>query len=308
MHHILYHDSCADGFLSYVLLRHLLETRYGIKPADIFRHACQYKRPLPLGPLDLKPEDSVFIVDFSSPNGTPEERQQLIDMHAACAGKMRVFDHHETVPANFKDLFFFKYDASRSGAGIVWNELALPGEPLPEVARLIQWRDLGHAFQQPNERDSLLAHALHAGLMRLQPRQYRSWLEILIYEHKAEQLIRAGIELRQRDDLVTRSAAERPHWLNIGGHIVPAVDGFGPGLASDACAALLERYPDAPFAVSWFVESKPAPNDSALVLSLRGRKNGIHVGQIAVTNGGGGHASAAGFTLLGPLPIVAAPQ
>lgn len=307
MHHILYHDSCADGFLSYVLLRHLLETRFGVRGADIFRHACQYKRPLPLGPLDLKPEDSVFIVDFSSPNGTAEERQQLIDMHDAVQGKMRVFDHHETVPESFKDLPFFQYDATRSGVGIVWDQLG-PGCPLPEVARLIQWRDLGGAFQQPQERDSLLAHALHAGLMRLLPRQYRAWLEILIYEHKAEHLIRAGIELRQRDDLVTRSAAERPHWLEIGGYIVPAVDGLGPGLSSDACHALLERYPNAPFAVSWFVDSKPDPHGSHIVLSLRGRQGGVHVGQIAVTNGGGGHAAAAGYSLLGPLPVVADPQ
>ncbi len=309
MHHILYHDTCADGFLSYVLLRHLLETTGKIDPRTIHRHPCQYARPWPISPSDLSPEDNVFIVDFSAPARTPEQKETLLQLREAAGGNLVVLDHHATVPEDWRQLPFFIFDNTLSGAGLVWREFGAKEQPLPELARLIQWRDLGHAFQQANEPDSHTAHALHAALMRLLPRQYRAWLEVLIHPDRLDQLISAGIPLRQRDHSIIQAAAQYPTWIRIAGHTVPAVDGLGPGLISDACQHLLERYPAAPFAASWFLDtSKGAQSDSGLTVSLRSRRNGVNVGDIAATLGGGGHANAAGFTHLAPLEFVPAPQ
>lgn len=96
MHHILYHDNCADGFSAYCLLRHSLQGQAQAAglPAPIIRaYPCQYERPLPLLPSQTQPEDSVWFVDY-----TPEAKQGGADIltEFATGRFLSIFDHHET--------------------------------------------------------------------------------------------------------------------------------------------------------------------------------------------------------------------
>jgi hypothetical protein len=110
-----------------------------------------------------------------------------------------------------------------------------------------------------------------------------------------------GAKLRLADADIIAAAVERPHLLTMDGEIVPAVNGLSAELVSDACNALLLRYPSAPFACSWFIAST-----GRVTYSLRSRKGGFNVAEFAakMSPGGGGHPCAAGFSTLIPLPIL----
>jgi nanoRNase/pAp phosphatase (c-di-AMP/oligoRNAs hydrolase) len=77
----------------------------------------------------------------------------------------------------------------------------------------------------------------------------------------------------------------------INGFAVPCVN-LPYTMASDACEKLLEMFPSAPFAASWYMRA-----DGHKVFSLRSRPTGVNVAEVAEVYGGGGHANAAGFTL-----------
>ena len=76
--------------------------------------------------------------------------------------------------------------------------------------------------------------------------------------------------------------------MTIGDHQVPAVN--SPLLNSDIGAALLERFPEAPF-VAIYVNAA----DGEQRWSLRSRAGEFDVSQLASQMGGGGHQPAAGF-------------
>jgi uncharacterized protein len=61
-------------------------------------------------------------------------------------------------------------------------------------------------------------------------------------------------------------------------------------LASDMGHKMLELYPEADFAAVYYIR-----HDLTSTYSLRGRKGGVNVAQIAEQFGGGGHPSAAGM-------------
>lgn len=306
-HHILYHDHCADGFLSYVIARFALES-VGIHPSNIHGHPCSYNAPITsLHPYDVEPGDSVLMLDFSAP-------VELMDAFAEAAGaaNFRVLDHHASVPEEARARPYFDYQPNRAGCFMTYWRLAQgvfragPASVIggPSVIDLIEWRDLGNAWKYPKDPRSDTSHALHAGLMRLLPRRYKAWLEIVLYEVKAEALIRAGSELRTRDSLITRAAAASPTWIRIHDHVIPAIDGIASVLISDGCQMLLDQYPKAPFAAAWFID----PVQNHFVVSLRSRADGPDVSVIATTFGGGGHRNAAGSTSSYPLPITSKPE
>ena len=298
-HHILYHDHCADGFLSYVLARFAMESA-GIRPEAIHGHPCTYGKPiLTVKPEDLEKGDSVLMVDFSAP-------VEVMDAFAAAAGEgmFQVLDHHAGVPDEARARPYFEFSA-RAGCFMTYFRLARTAirAGVPSVVELIEWRDLGGAWQEPDHQWSEQAHCVHAGLMRLLPRTYKAWLEMVIYESKLEKLMAQGAELRRRDARVVWSAAAFPTWVEIGGHVVPAVDGLALTLVSDACQALLNEFPLAPFAASWFVDAEGRD----VVVSLRSRKGEMDVSEIARVYGGNGHACAAGFRTEKALKVVEPP-
>ena len=84
---------------------------------------------------------------------------------------------------------------------------------------------------------------------------------------------------------------------------IPALTGLGPEIMSEALAEVLTRHPSTPFAASWYVH----PSTGHFTYSLRSRKDGPNVAEIAkaLHPDGGGHPTAAGFTLDTPIPLAA---
>lgn len=334
MHHLFYHNNCADGFAAACIARRALIAR-GEHPSTLRFHPVNYQdhNQLPVGDDHLRAYDQLTWLDYTPP-------QDVIDTLVLAEGgtlKLTIIDHHEKAaplhgyeltPENkiwahkshrppFESVFRF----TRSGAGIAWEYFI--HEPMSHAVTLIEHRDLGHAFQQPTHVFSPDALDLHSYLFRCIPRTFESWEPILFSTPETIQaVLKQGNRLRAADGCIIAAAVNACHWLDFSNAItgegfaahmaryncskIPAVNGLDAGLISDACQALLKAYPSAPFAASWYA----CPSTGKAVYSLRSRAKDhpdghINVSQIAAVcaEGGGGHPCAAGFSTTTPIPF-----
>jgi len=335
MHHLFYHANCADGFAAACIARHALLAR-GIPDAQITCTPVNYTDASVI-PDDFTcfTDDHIIYLDFTPP------QDQLDHLVAHLAGwngtvKLTIIDHHEkAAPLHgyakhaehniwehiatpfFESVFRF----TQSGAGLTWSHF-FPDTPPPLALILIEHRDLGHAFQQPDNPVSADALNLNAYLFRCIPRSFEAWTTLLFSESPLLPVLNAGARLRTADTCIIASAVNACHWLDFSSldlsalcpppsalSRIPAVNGLSAGLISDACTALLKAYPAAPFAASWFIH----PTTGHAVYSLRSRKEGhpdghVNVSTIAAacTPGGGGHPCAAGFSTHSLIPFASA--
>lgn len=300
MIHILHHANCADGFAAACIAsRAFASVPHRVTPVN-------YPDPVQ-SPPDLGAGDQLIYVDYTPPDG---ELQRLTRAWGNTIDLL-VIDHHKTAKPVHDELLHEKesvFDESRCGAALTWQHF-FPAEPLPRMIELIQWRDLGHAFQPENADKPITGHAfsLHAYLFRCLPRTREAWTPLLFNQepgtNNEERLTAAlgtGGRMKITDQCIIAAAVNSPYWLDFHGEEIPAVNGLDAGLISDAMNALLKHYPTAPFAASWYVD----PASGLVVYSLRSRKDGPDVGAIAKTFGGGGHPNAAGFHTRHPLPFV----
>lgn len=322
MHHLLHHANCADGFAAVCIARHALLSQ-GIQANNLTIQPVNYGWPQQI-PASFAPGDDVTYLDYTPAH---EVIGYLLDRNA----NLTIIDHHSTAAerhgrdkdtglplgclplSRFNSWFNLKF----SGASLAWTHF-ISGSTIPRAVELIEWRDLGHAFDPDNAADSRTADALnlHAYLFRCLPRTFDAWTPLLLENSTVNHVnnsqppstslaaaIQTGARLREIDREIIRAAGNFCHWLNFNGEEIPAVNGLDAGLISDACTDLLRRYPTAPFAASWFID----PKTGAAVYSLRSRKNStVNVAEIAASMapGGGGHPNAAGFSTLTPVPFV----
>jgi oligoribonuclease NrnB/cAMP/cGMP phosphodiesterase (DHH superfamily) len=288
MRTIFYHDNCADGFMACCIAR-AYHNEHGL--ASMIR-PINYDHPISIE--GLAGEDVIFL-DY-----TPSA--EVLTELSWLASEVLVIDHHKTAETrNGPDAKHQKrFDLTKSGAELTWQHYH-QNEPLPTIVRLVSHRDLGKAWQEPEHPDSIPSLNLHAYLMRCLPRFINPWTQMLNDPEPLAESLAIGAKLRLADADIIAAAVERPHLLTMDGEIVPAVNGLSAELVSDACNALLLRYPSAPFACSWFIAST-----GRVTYSLRSRKGGFNVAEFAakMSPGGGGHPCAAGFSTLIPLPIL----
>lgn len=173
------------------------------------------------------------------------------------------------------------FDMERSGAVLAWEFCnGLPNnEPPPTMLAYIQDRDLWRFAFGDKTREFSAA-------LRTYPMSFEVWDEIarfpdtLIPEGKT--VLRAhmaNIEKFMADAFIER----------ISGYDVPCCN-VPYHYASDTADQLLKKYPDAPFAMSWFKRG-----DGLFQASLRSQDHRVDVSEIAKKHGGGGHRNAAGF-------------
>lgn len=169
---------------------------------------------------------------------------------------------------------------SRSGAALAW-EYTWGNRHVPKLLGHVQDRDLWK-FDIPGTRAIMAAVASH-------PPDEAKWTEIgrLLEGGQAQGVINEGISiLRQRDTDMAAVMRAGARTMIIGGHTVPVCN--APFFwASDIAGALAEGQP---FAATYM--DMPEGRQ----FSLRARKDGIAVNEIAEEYGGGGHPGAAGFT------------
>lgn len=334
MHLLYYHTNCADGFAALTIAHSALLAR-GIPATEIQHRPINYGWPNQT-PSCLYAGDHIYYLDYTPP---PADLVNLVNEVKSWKGtiKLTIIDHHEKMapihgwskdehdqwqkgpaPEGFESVFAF----TESGASLTWKHFH-PGQPMPDAVTLIARRDLGHAFQTTLDPVEIglnnQALDLHACLFRLLPRTLDAWTPIIHGQQALDYVLRYGFGLRSIDRVIIERAAQLCHWLDFGQLIIspsqspslhkriPAVNGLGPELVSDACQELLRRYPQAPFAAAWWTDAKTG----RITYSLRSRRPGHPDGHTNVCEvarachpDGGGHACAAGFSTTAPVPLL----
>jgi len=304
MHHLLHHAQCADGYAAAVIAQRALMLQ-GVSAADIRLQPVNYPDQLQTPPDGtLKNGDHIYYLDYTPPSKTLE--LLLFNIEACMQDtKVTIIDHHSTAADRHEKMqygFTSVFDLGMSGALLTFFHFH-PEEVAPDAIQLVSWRDLGHAFQQPGHRFTDPAFNLHATLMRATPRTPEAWIPIL-FTHSTVLLGRdldIGKKLRAFDSHILDTAAYNPLWLDFHGQRIPALTGLGPEIMSEALSKVLFYQTEAPFAASWYVNA----TTGLFTYSLRSRKGGPNVAEIAaaMAPGGGGHPCAAGFSTPIPIPF-----
>lgn len=268
---VLYHANCADGFgAAWAAWRKLGENAVYVP--------VQYGKPYP-SEIDGGVRE-VYILDFSYP-------ADVLERLSASLNCLVILDHHKTAAAelakfkgpNIGAKYGIWFNQEKSGAVMAW-EYFHPGEPVPRLLEYVQDRDLW-TWKLPLSKEVSAALATY-------PHDFRKWSCLL---HAAEDgsLAREGASvLRFQAQQVERHVARAALRAFRGYPGVPVVN--ATTLMSEIGEALCAKYPDAPFAATYFITEK-----GERVWSLRSR-NGFDVGAVAQSRGGGGHQAAAGFT------------
>jgi oligoribonuclease NrnB/cAMP/cGMP phosphodiesterase (DHH superfamily) len=271
---VIYHGNCADGFTAAWLANiahHQSLGDAGSLPEDwvVDHHAGVYGKP----PPDITGRN-VYILDFSYP---PEVMQvicdeakfvTMIDHHASAIKALESFSHKRLLAV---------LDDSRSGAYLTAQYFWPDTEP-NRMVELVDDRDRW-VFRFPQTRD------FHASLFS-RPYKIGEWnkLNASIPEAIMEGRAIDRKHLKDINELLDVCM----QWEDVDGVRVPVAN-LPYTLASDACAIMLERHPDAQFACAWYLRK-----DDHMVFSLRSRPGETDVSVIAKKYGGGGHVNAAG--------------
>jgi uncharacterized protein len=265
---ILYHAFCADGFgAAWAAWK-----RFGYEASYLpVQHGTD--------PPPVTEENDVFILDFSYP------RAVIVEMHARFRS-LQIIDHHRTAEDELRGLDYALFDDTKSACVLAW-ETFHPGTTVPELLRYIMDRDLW-LHRLPESRE------VTAGLSSY-PMDFEVWNGLAI-----ETLAREGVAiLRYQRELVSLACAN-VRIDEVAGYEVPVVN--APWFGSEVGAALLERFPDAPFVAIYFDRG-----DGKRQWSLRSRED-FDVSAVARRFQNGGHRQAAGFESELPEDFVPEPK
>mgnify|MGYP000004502918 FL=1 len=260
---IIYHGGCVDGLVAAWAAR--LKFADAAAAEDVECVPAQYGSE----PPDVTGRD-VVIVDFSYP------RDALVRM-ADAARSIIVLDHHKTARDALEGLPFCVFDMERSGAGLAWDILH-PGKPRPWIVDYAEDRDLWR-WKLPDSRD------VNAWLQSI-PLTLDAVGDTVAAGRDAALHAGRAVSVAQRRYIETAKTGARFAMVGSFGP-VPVVNA-GVYCNSEVVGELAVGHP---FAAAW-VEC----SNGTVLYSLRSPPDGVDVGAIAKTFGGGGHRNAAGFT------------
>lgn len=299
---VLYHGGCNDGFGAAwaAFQRWCVEPGKPVNATDHSDIAGVEFRGINYGepPAPFLTNRHVLMVDVTY---TAPQLTYLSDKVAS----MIILDHHLTAraaltkwqaPGNTAGLtsenaeMFIKdarhingapivahFDMQKSGARLAW-EFCFAGERgLPLILEYVEDHDLWrHVMFQSQD---------FAAALGSYPHEFDVWSTL---DRKAPSLAAEGWHILRNERKMLRELLPYRVSVRIGGHAVPALN-VPFQLASLGGHALLEAYPDEPFAATWF---NRGDRDQ---WSLRSQDHRENVGEIAKLYDGGGHRNAAGF-------------
>lgn len=223
----------------------------------------------------LKGRD-VYLVDFSY-------KYAVLKQIANVANEVVILDHHKTAEQDLRGIqdkipnVFCVFDMDRSGAGIAWDYFH-PEKKRPGLIDYVEDRDLWR-FNLPFSKEIHAACGLEP--LTLEARNK------LIEEFDVDSYARRGATaLKYHRQLV--DSAVRGAWTStVAGHDdIPTIGNPVIAIMSDL---LYEMAQGQPFAMGFYYR------DGKRIYSLRSADDGLDVGEIARSMGGGGHKHAAGF-------------
>lgn len=265
----IYHGGCDDGFgAAWVVWKKwghdlaYFPGVYGDPPPNVEGH-------------------NVLMVDFSY-------KRPVIEDMARQARSLTILDHHKTAEAELAGIEEWArrhwrtvrvtFNLQHSGVRLAWDAL-FPSEDRPSIVEFIEDQDLWRFDYGDNTR-------FFTAALRSYPQDFEVWSQIA---SDPIQLIGDGEGIRRAHERNIGRFLKEHYFVMMAGHRVPVVN-VPYHYASDVAAALLDRHPDAPFAMAWFMRG-----DGMIQYSLRSQDHRVDVSEVAKTFGGGGHRNAAGF-------------
>lgn len=286
-HVVIFHHPCNDGFGSAFVAWNALN------PKKTLFVPMNYKDKLPLEIITRK---FVYILDFSFP---PDILADIVD----AANYVWWLDHHESaIKEHFPDVkesnfiihgsqLYSELSSTRSGA-LLAHHYFFPARKVPKLIRHISDRDLWN-FELPGTKE------IHAYLSTI-PMTFIEWenfmlmLESPVLEHK---IIDTGSKLLvQYQNYIKQHRSKININNDLKGRSVAYVN-CSSMFSSDLGSLILEENPGIDYCVLFNFSR------DEIHVSLRSRKGGVNVAEIAKKYGGGGHQSAAGFILPNQGPI-----
>ena len=273
--YVLYHSPCMDGFSSaYAAWR-----KFGDHASYI---GVSHSDTLP----ELREGADIYMVDISF------KRPVMLEL-AKKHPDIYVIDHHVTaerelagISEEAENIHVF-FDMTHSGAYLTWYFFH-PSGTIPRLLLNVEDRDLWQ-YLLPNTRE------ITAVLGITEP-NFANWHLICVDEREYSNLVNEGAVLLRQEaahikSLLNEVRSARFDLPNGQRVTVPTINApyF---LASESGHALLQKYPDAPFAAV-YRDTGSGRRD----WSLRSEDHRESVGDIASLGyGGGGHRNAAGFS------------
>lgn len=276
---VFYHANCLDGQGAALACKlNFDSTPYKDKVTYHPVHYGDDWRPI------VRSGDVVHIVDFSFLRAEIEQMRKM-------ASWITVIDHHKTAEAELAKPFEFEngkcfvktiFDMNQSGAVLAWKYFHGAHRPVPELLEYIQDRDLWNWVLRGTR-----------PLLRALPVFYPNWQDwaVLIESpNRLDILTEQGTAIDAFIDQEIKKIIRTPPVPWFDGDKVPLYNlpGF---MISETLHAALDMYPEAPYAVGFFDLTDKR------IYSLRARKGDFDVSDLAKRMGGGGHASAAGFSV-----------
>lgn len=271
----IYHGNCDDGFAAAWSVRHA----FGEEAVEFY--AGQYQRD----PPDVTGRQ-VIMVDFSY-------KRPVLDAMGRSAQSILILDHHHTAA---QDLFGFKepiwgpqainegiwalFDMNRSGAGLTWDFLHI-NTPRPAFIDYIEDRDLWRKALPGGDEFTIA--------LRSHPQDFETWDALV--QAGPEALIDEGKSIQRYYRLRVEELKRSAYAATLAG--IPLWVTNAPYFAASEVAGELAEHTGA--GACYFEVGK-----GRWAYSLRSR-NGVDVSEIAKKFGGGGHKSAAGFTVDAPV-------
>lgn len=286
----IYHGGCDDGFAAAWCIWQ--------KWPDVEFVPGVYGKP----PPDVTGLN-VLMVDFSY-------KYDVIVEMSFKAKRIVILDHHKTAQADLLRLpqmrntpeameemarecwgqnmpeVMTHFDMEKSGARLAYEFCNPPdasgaAPQVPLLIALVEDRDLWRFAYGDDTRQFSAA-------LRTYNMNFTQWSEIA---RNPEPLIEEGKTILKAHQFNIQKFMNDAFQERVGGRQVPCVN-VPYHYASDAAHALLELFPDAPFAAAWFKRG-----DGLVQFSLRSDDSREDVSAIAKGYGGGGHRNAAGFQL-----------
>jgi uncharacterized protein len=260
---LIYHGKCPDGFgAAYAFWK-----KHGDNMEYVAR--CHYDE-IP----DLKDRE-VFMADIAF------EREPMLKIKSE-AKSLLVLDHHASAMEELQDLEFCHFDMSHSGAILAWNN-QFPDEESPLLLQYIEDRDLWK-WQLPYAEEILFA-------LDSYKYNFQTWriLEKRLEDTAGfEELKREGEAIRRYANALIKRLERDSYIAEIKGYNVRVIN--TPFFRSEIVNNLAVGEP---FAAGYHFDGE------SFAFSLRSTgPDAVDVSKIAAMfSGGGGHKSAAGFSV-----------
>jgi len=267
MIYVLYHGDCRDGFGSaYAIWKKLGNENITYIP-------CQHGRPHP--DITLDKDTEIYVVDFSF------SRDLLLQWNEKVKN-LTVIDHHVTAKENLENLDFAHFDMTHSGAILVWKFFHGNDSQPPKFLEHVEDMDLWN-FNLEGTRNVCSA-------INSYKYDFEMW-DTFANDEGLNRLYREGEVIERFVKQQVECLCNEATFIEIGKYKnIPAVN--SSLFISETCARLLDIHPNAPLSSAFFqVENE------RMAFSLRSRKNGTNVAELAQSFGGGGHPSASGFSI-----------